>query len=368
MNLLFLFSLCTIKHDLKTEDTSSTAGAEQTTADHKHRCSRATKTRRTVSHVADQTHSVRFWSAQNPTNSHSTIQKTSNRQQQLHSTKLHTDIVMLNKIIRLQCLIIRIKSHDADRITEHKCWGCSLSAYSRVVFSPTRASEPERSPSRGTLKHTAGHVDWTCASRLLCGRSLCYRNTEYRNDFLLLFPQNSPPTVLKESLRTRQFLLKHCRQHRLFVCDNEPPQTLDERHCFQKNLWFCSPRYEHWKWKDERIVFKYLKWVYPGGVLSLWTCGGAEKRLCSAGPGATRVFGPGLVSGACQQVHISVFRTCLLLTSERNWTLWFLLCLCVSVRISLQWLEQIQITCCSGVLTSESSSQPIRVWRRGDAL
>lgn len=150
------------------------------------------------------------------------------------------------------------------------------------LFShPLGASEPERSLSRGTLKHTAGHVDWTCASRLLCGRSLCYRNTEYRNDFLLLFPQNSPPTVLKESLRTRQFLLKHCRQHRLFVCDNEPPQTLDERHCFQKNLWFCSPRYEHWKWKDERRVFKYLKWVYPGGVLSLWTCGGAEKRLCS---------------------------------------------------------------------------------------
>lgn len=28
-------------------------------------------------------------------------------------------------------------------------------------------------------------------------------------------------------------------------------------------------------------------------MLSLWTCGGAEKRLCSAGPGATRVFGPG---------------------------------------------------------------------------
>lgn len=162
------------------------------------------------------------------------------------------------------------------------------------LFSrPLGASEPERSLSRGTLKHTAGHVDWTCASRLLCGRSLCYRNTEYRNDFLLLFPQNSPPTVLKESLRTRQFSLKHCRQHRLFVCDNEPPQTLDERHCFQKNLWFCSPRYEHWKWKDERRVFKYLKWVYPGGVLSLWTCGGAEKRLCSAGPGATRVFGPG---------------------------------------------------------------------------
>lgn len=237
------------------------------------------------------------------------------------------------------------------------------------LFSrPLGASEPERCPSRGTLKHTAGHVDWTCASQLLCGRSLCYRNTEYRNDFLLLFPQNSPPTVLKESLRTRQFSLKHCRQHRLFVCDNEPPQTLDERHCFQKNLWFCSPRYEHWKWKDERRVFKYLKWVYPGGVLSLWTCGGAEKRLCSAGPGATRVFGPGLVSGACQQVHISVFRTSLLLTSETNWTLWFLLSLCVSVRISLQWLEQIQITCRSGVLTSESSSQPIRVWRRGDAL
>lgn len=45
----------------------------------------------------------------------------------------------------------------------------------------------------------------------------------------------------------------------------------------------------------------------------------------------------------------------LLLTSETNWTLWFLLSLCLSVRISLHWLEQIQITCRSGVLTSSQS-------------